>query len=86
LKALSRLAPAFAAATAVAAVAYHPAPSGALTLAGTYYPHGLGGILSGSVVDHAASEGALTYDRASGLLFAVNPGRRRGHRGGLSPA
>lgn len=31
-------------------------------------------MLSGSVVDHTASEGALTYDRASGLLFAVNPG------------
>jgi hypothetical protein len=57
-----------------AVVAYHRAPSGALSLAGTYYTHGLGGILSGSVVDHTASEGALTYDRAGGLLFAVNPG------------
>jgi len=57
-----------------AVVAYHRAPSGALTQAGTYYTHGLGGVLSGSVVDHTASEGALTYDRASGLLFAVNPG------------
>jgi 6-phosphogluconolactonase (cycloisomerase 2 family) len=57
-----------------AVVAYHRARNGALTLAGTYYTHGLGGILSGSVVDHTASEGALAYDRASGLLFAVNPG------------
>ena len=57
-----------------AVVAYHRAPSGALKLAGTYYTHGLGGALSGSVVDHTASEGALTYDQASGLLFAVNPG------------
>ena len=57
-----------------AVVAYHRASSGALTLAGTYDTRGLGGILSGSVVDHTASEGALTYDRASGLLFAVNPG------------
>jgi len=57
-----------------AVVAYHRAHDGALALAGTYYTHGLGGILSGSVVDHTASEGALTYDRASGLLFAVNPG------------
>lgn len=57
-----------------AVVAYHRAADGTLTLAGTYYTHGLGGILSGSVVDHTASEGALTYDRASGLLFAVNPG------------
>jgi 6-phosphogluconolactonase (cycloisomerase 2 family) len=57
-----------------AVAAYRRAPSGALKLAGTYYTHGLGGVLSGSVVDHTASEGALTYDRASGLLFAVNPG------------
>ena len=57
-----------------AVVAYHRAPDGTLTLAGTYYTRGLGGILSGSVVDHTASEGALTYDRANGLLFAVNPG------------
>jgi hypothetical protein len=57
-----------------AVVAYHRAHNGALTLAGTYYTHGLGGVLSGSVVDHTASEGALTYDLASGLLFAVNPG------------
>jgi len=57
-----------------AVAAYHRAPDGKLTLAGTYYTHGLGGVLSGSVVDHTASEGALTYDRASGLLFAVNPG------------
>jgi 6-phosphogluconolactonase (cycloisomerase 2 family) len=60
--------------TANAVAAYHRAPSGALTLAGTYSTRGLGGVLSGSVVDHTASEGALTYDRASGLLFAVNPG------------
>jgi hypothetical protein len=57
-----------------AVAAYHRAADGKLTLAGTYYTHGLGGILSGSVVDHTASEGALTYDQASGLLFAVNPG------------
>jgi 6-phosphogluconolactonase (cycloisomerase 2 family) len=57
-----------------AVAAYHRAPDGTLTLAGTYYTHGLGGVLSGSVVDHTASEGALTYDQASGLLFAVNPG------------
>ena len=57
-----------------AVVAYHRGADGTLTLAGTYYTHGLGGILSGSVVDHTASEGSLTYDRASGLLLAVNPG------------
>jgi 6-phosphogluconolactonase (cycloisomerase 2 family) len=57
-----------------AVTAYHRAADGRLTLAGTYDTRGLGGVLSGSVVDHTASEGALTYDRASGLLFAVNPG------------
>jgi 6-phosphogluconolactonase (cycloisomerase 2 family) len=57
-----------------AVAAYHRAADGKLTLAGTYDTRGLGGVLSGSVVDHTASEGALTYDRASGLLFAVNPG------------
>jgi 6-phosphogluconolactonase (cycloisomerase 2 family) len=57
-----------------AVVAYRRAANGRLALAGTYYTRGRGGVLSGSVVDHTASEGALTYDRASGLLFAVNPG------------
>jgi 6-phosphogluconolactonase (cycloisomerase 2 family) len=57
-----------------AVVAYHRTADGRLALAGTYYTRGRGGVLSGSVVDHTASEGALTYDRASGLLFAVNPG------------
>jgi 6-phosphogluconolactonase (cycloisomerase 2 family) len=57
-----------------AVAAYHRAPDGTLTLAGTYSTGGLGGVLSGSVVDHTASQGSLTYDRASGLLFAVNPG------------
>jgi 6-phosphogluconolactonase (cycloisomerase 2 family) len=57
-----------------AVAAYHRSADGRLTLAGTYRTGGLGGVLSGSVVDHTASEGALTYDAASGLLFAVNPG------------
>jgi 6-phosphogluconolactonase (cycloisomerase 2 family) len=57
-----------------AVAVYHRAADGSLTLAGTYSTGGLGGILTGSVVDHTASQGALTYDRASGLLFAVNPG------------
>jgi 6-phosphogluconolactonase (cycloisomerase 2 family) len=54
--------------------AYHRASSGALALAGTYSTGGVGGVLTGSVVDHTASQGALTYDRADGLLFAVNAG------------
>jgi 6-phosphogluconolactonase (cycloisomerase 2 family) len=55
-------------------VAYHRAADGALTLAGTYNTGGLGGQLSGSVVDHLASQGSLGYDPAFGLLFAVNAG------------
>jgi 6-phosphogluconolactonase (cycloisomerase 2 family) len=55
-------------------VAYHRAAGGTLTLAGTYATGGLGGQLSGSVVDHLASQGSLGYDPGPGLLFAVNAG------------
>lgn len=55
-------------------VAYDRAPDGSLTQAGTYATGGLGGILAGSVVDHTASQGALTYDRVNDLLFAANAG------------
>ncbi|HEX4493553.1 MAG TPA: hypothetical protein VH914_20290 [Acidimicrobiia bacterium] len=55
-------------------VAYHRGANGALTLAGTYSTGGRGGVLDGSVVDHLASQGSLTYDRDHGLLFAVNAG------------
>ena len=54
--------------------AYDRAGSGQLTLAGTYNTGGLGGQLSGSVVDHLASQGSLGYDPARGLLYAVNAG------------
>ena len=57
-----------------AVAAYHRAPDGTLTPAGTYPTGGLGGVLAGSVVDHTASQGALAYDQARGLLVAVNPG------------
>jgi 6-phosphogluconolactonase (cycloisomerase 2 family) len=57
-----------------AVVAYHRAPDGKLTLAGTYPTDGRGGVLTGSVVDHLASQGSLTYDPAYGLLLAVNAG------------
>jgi 6-phosphogluconolactonase (cycloisomerase 2 family) len=57
-----------------AVVAYHRASDGTLTLVGTYPTGGLGGILNGSVVDHLASQGSLTYDDEHGLLFAVNAG------------
>jgi DNA-binding beta-propeller fold protein YncE len=55
-------------------VAYHRAPDGTLQQAGTYPTGGLGGVLAGSVVDHLASQGSLTYDPAYGLLIAVNAG------------
>ncbi|MEY9859277.1 6-phosphogluconolactonase (cycloisomerase 2 family) [Catenulispora sp. GAS73] len=53
---------------------YHRAADGTLTLAHTYNTGGLGGILTGSAVDHTASQGALTYDAAHHLLYAVNAG------------
>jgi hypothetical protein len=55
-------------------VAYDRAPNGTLTQAGTYATGGVGGVLAGSVVDHLASQGSLTYDRRHGLLYAVNAG------------
>ena len=55
-------------------IAYHRSPSGALTEAGSYRTGGLGGQLTGSVVDHLASQGSLALDRAAGLLVAVNAG------------
>jgi DNA-binding beta-propeller fold protein YncE len=57
-----------------AVVAYDRAAGGGLRQAATYRTGGLGGVLGGSVVDHLASQGSLTYDRASGLLYAVNAG------------
>jgi hypothetical protein len=55
-------------------VAYHRRDDGTLTRAGNYATGGRGGILDGSVVDHLASQGSLAYDRAHGLLYAVNAG------------
>jgi 6-phosphogluconolactonase (cycloisomerase 2 family) len=55
-------------------VAYDRAADGSLTQAGVYPTGGLGGVLAGSVVDHTASQGALSYDQANGLLYAVNAG------------
>jgi DNA-binding beta-propeller fold protein YncE len=55
-------------------VAYHRSGDGTLTLAHSYSTHGLGGQLAGSVVDHLASQGSLTYDPGHGLLYAVNAG------------
>ncbi|HEV2636732.1 MAG TPA: hypothetical protein VGX23_16390 [Actinocrinis sp.] len=55
-------------------VAYQRSASGTLTAAGSYATHGLGGVLAGSVVDHLASQGSLTYDQQHNLLYAVNAG------------
>lgn len=55
-------------------VAYDRADDGTLTQAGVYATGGLGGILEGSVVDHLASQGSLTYDARSHTLYAVNAG------------
>ena len=55
-------------------VAYHRHGDGALTLAGAFDTGGLGGVLNGSVVDHLASQGSLTYDPENNVLYAVNAG------------
>jgi 6-phosphogluconolactonase (cycloisomerase 2 family) len=55
-------------------VAYEPTTSGGLQQVGSYPTGGNGGVLTGSVVDHLASEGSLAYDRQAGLLYAVNAG------------
>lgn len=55
-------------------VAYHRNADGTLAPAGTYNTGGLGGVLDGSVVDHLASQGSLTYDARHALLYAVNAG------------
>lgn len=55
-------------------VVYDRDADGSLRQAGSYRTGGLGGVLDGSVVDHLASQGSLTYDRANGALYAVNAG------------
>jgi 6-phosphogluconolactonase (cycloisomerase 2 family) len=55
-------------------VAYERTATGGLQQAGSYPTGGNGGQLTGSVVDHLASEGSLAYDRRAGLLYAVNAG------------
>jgi DNA-binding beta-propeller fold protein YncE len=55
-------------------VTYDRAADGTLTWASTEDTGGLGGVLGGSVVDHLASQGSLTYDRGHRLLYAVNAG------------
>ncbi|MFF5175890.1 lactonase family protein [Micromonospora sp. NPDC000089] len=54
--------------------AYDRWPDGTLRPAATYATGGLGGVLTGAVVDHLASQGSLTLDRSRRHLFAVNAG------------
>ncbi len=55
-------------------VAYDRADNGTLALAATYDTGGLGGALSGAMVDDLASQGSLGYSADHGMLFAVNAG------------
>ena len=55
-------------------VVYRRATDGTLSFAGSDNTGGLGGQLTGSVVDHLASQGSLTYDSRHSLLYAVNAG------------
>jgi 6-phosphogluconolactonase (cycloisomerase 2 family) len=55
-------------------VAYKRSAAGRLTLAGTYNTGGRGGQLTGSAVDHLASQGSLQYDPRQRVLIAVNAG------------
>jgi 6-phosphogluconolactonase (cycloisomerase 2 family) len=57
-----------------AVVVYDRAADGSLTPAGTYPTGGYGGQLGGSVVDHTASQSALSFDAATRELYAVNAG------------
>jgi 6-phosphogluconolactonase (cycloisomerase 2 family) len=53
---------------------YDRGTDGTLAAAHRYPTGGTGGSLVGSVVDHLASQGALTYDRHGHRLYAVNAG------------
>jgi 6-phosphogluconolactonase (cycloisomerase 2 family) len=55
-------------------VAYDRNWDGTLSLARTYDTGGVGAVLGGSIVDHLASQGSLTYDAGHSLLYAVNAG------------
>jgi DNA-binding beta-propeller fold protein YncE len=55
-------------------VVYDRGGDGRLQRVADYRTGGRGGVLDGSVVDHLASQGSLTYDRGNGVLYAVNAG------------
>ena len=55
-------------------VAYDRGFNGTLTQAGIFNTGGIGGVLSGSEVDHLASQGSLAFDQDNDTLYAVNAG------------
>ncbi len=55
-------------------IAYDRRPGGTLSEAGADATGGLGGVLSGSVVDHLASQGSLALSPDGSVLIAVNAG------------
>ncbi|MFE2747437.1 lactonase family protein [Streptomyces scopuliridis] len=55
-------------------IAYRRDADGSLHRRTVYGTGGKGGVLGGSVVDHLASQGSLTYDAHHKLLYAVNAG------------
>ena len=57
-----------------AILVYDRSSGGALTQVASYATDGFGGVANGAAVDPLASQGALTYDPAHGLLLAVNAG------------
>jgi DNA-binding beta-propeller fold protein YncE len=60
--------------TGNAILAFHRAGDGTLTQVASHPTGGLGGAAIGAAVDPLASQGALAYDSAHGLLLAVNAG------------
>ncbi len=55
-------------------IAYDRRPGGTLSEAGADSTGALGGVLSGSVVDHLASQGSLALSPDGSVLIAVNAG------------
>jgi hypothetical protein len=55
-------------------IAYDRTASGGLTKVGDYRTGGNGGRANGAAADFLASQGSLSYDRSTHLLYAVNAG------------
>lgn len=61
-------------ATGNTVIEYERTSDGGLAERGEYPTGGLGGTLDGAVADQLASQGSLTYDESTRLLYAVNSG------------